>query len=150
MAHVLCRLDNYSRHTIRIIHKSCSSTAIMVTPTRLIITLYVHCTFCLFLLSRFVDRTTNCCETVNVFLYLFTTVTVERTCTIFRKFSYQRHKQCLTTFLSILSSFLDEIVGIVLTVPEEIFYICHLLSNDECYGTVRVLFTDLKKTSGPG
>jgi len=45
MALAHCRLDNYYRHTIRIFHKSCCSTATMVTWTRLSITLYVHCCF---------------------------------------------------------------------------------------------------------
>ena len=58
-------LDNYYRHTFRILNNYCFSAAIIATRTRLNNTLYVHCLFCLFLLSRFVDWTTNCCETVN-------------------------------------------------------------------------------------
>jgi hypothetical protein len=83
------------------------------------------------MLSCFVGWTTNCCETVKVFLYLFTTVTVERTCSVFRDYSYQMHKQYFTMFLSRLSSFLVEIVGMIcvsvgvdiLTDIEQMFYL---------------------------
>jgi hypothetical protein len=48
MAHALCTLDIQGyKHTLRIRNTYCFSTATMVTQTRLIVTLRVHCLSCL-------------------------------------------------------------------------------------------------------
>jgi len=48
MAHEHCMLDTYGyKHTLRICNTCCFSTATMVARTRLTVTLYVHCLYCL-------------------------------------------------------------------------------------------------------
>ena len=49
MAHSLCMLDTWGyKHTLRICNNQCFFTAILVARTRLNVTLYVHCVFCVY------------------------------------------------------------------------------------------------------
>ena len=52
-AHAHCMLDNKGyRHTLRPRNAYCVSTANMVAGTRLDVTLYVHCLYCIYFLPR--------------------------------------------------------------------------------------------------